>query len=187
MRKFLFAISAVMALAGAISVHARGEYKYIFVPLSTSDGSPTSDWGGALFLDAPMSAGGSVSDINQSESVLKTIYGSFDLASSSDVGIGTKIIGGFRVPVPFTWNASTITSMDITGFGPLKDAEGSVYGWQITQSSIEIGLTDPTAFGSWVASVPDTASTALLIGLAAAGLVGFGHFSRMRQLSMARR
>ena len=179
------------ALAGAVSVCTASEYKYVFVPSSTTDGTPLADWGGALFLDAPMSSGGSLTDIDQSDSFLKTEYGSFYLDQSSDVAIHS--VGNPKVAVPFTWTASTvitpgtITSMDITGFGPLKDKQGSVYGWEITQDSLEIGLTDPTANGMWVAAVPDFASTAFLIGLAGAGLCGFGYFSRIRHLAMARR
>lgn len=186
MKKLLLSSCLLIALSCALSVHAV-EYKYIFVPSSTSDGTPLNEWGGALFLDAPMSAGGSLADIDQSDSVLKTPYGSYTLASSSDVAIGTEIVGNSRVPVPFTWNASTITSMDVTGFGPLTDKEGSVYQWQITQTTVEIGLNDPTANGVWIASVPDAFSTAMLGGLAVAGLWAFGCFAQTRPSVSVRR
>jgi hypothetical protein len=187
MKKFLIAICAVMSLGGAVSVHASpNEYKYIFVPTS-SDTSfyPLSDWGGALFLDAPMSLGGSLLDIG-SNSVVKTPYGTFKLDDSSDEAIGTVTVDNAKVPVPFTWDSTTITSMKITGLGPLN-VHGSEDSWEITQSSIEISLPDPMANGYWIASVPDSGSTVVLIGLAAAGLWGFSYRDRIRQQSMARR
>jgi hypothetical protein len=173
MKKLVFAICAVMALAGATSVHAQ-EYKYIFVPASTDLGS-LSQWGGALFLDAPLSAGGSIGDIDESDSFLKTPFGTFDLT-----GTGAAIQGA----VPFTWSPSTITTMDIAGSVDLATDDQ----WQITQTSVGITLPDPQtpeATGVWVASVPDSGSTAVLIGLAAFGLCGFGYISRSRQVATA--
>jgi hypothetical protein len=170
MKKLLLVIYALMALAGAISVHAQ-EYKYIFVPASTDLGS-LSDWGGALFLNAPMSAGGSVGDINESDSYLKTPYGTFDL-----VGTGAAI----KHSVPFTWSTSTILTMDIAGSVSLASDDQ----WEITQTSVGITLPDPEtpeAIGTWVASVPDSGSTAVLIGMTACGLCGFSYFSRSRQV-----
>jgi hypothetical protein len=198
MKKFGFVICAVMALAGAISVRAiTPEYKYVFVPSAiqntTTDPFLNSEWGGTLNLDAPMNlTGGSISDIDLGASSLQTPFGSFSLSYSSPPNSPPVIQSVGGVPVPFTWTTSLITSMNITGAGPLN-VSGSLYSWQITQSSIEIGLNDPTVVGAWVASgtsgvpgVPDSTSTALLIGLAAAAMCGFGSFNRIRPLAMAR-
>jgi hypothetical protein len=173
MKKLVFAICAAMTLAGATSIHAQ-EFKYIFVPSSTDLGS-LNQWGGALFLDAPMSVGGSISDIDESDSFLKTPFGTFDLT-----GTGAAIKGA----VPFTWSASIITSMNIAGSVDLATDDQ----WQITQTSVGITLPDPQtpeATGVWVASVPDSGSTAVLIGLAACGLCGFNYFSRSRKVATA--
>jgi hypothetical protein len=190
MKKFLFAICSVVALTGAVSVHAAPEFKYVFEPSATQnpiqDPYLNSQWGGTLFLDAPMSAGGGLGDIFTNVSSLKTPFGSFDLSQGIDVAIGT-ISRTSTTPVPFTWTSSTITSMDIAGFGPLVDGTGALDVWQITSTFISIGLNDPTVNGVWVAGVPDSASTAVLIGLAAAGLCGFSYCNRSRQLAMARR
>jgi len=84
--------------------------------------------------------------------------------------------------------------MDIAGTVTLN--EGVLgekdYELLITESTVQIQLIDPqpypdTANGSWLATVPDSASTAVLIGLAAASLCGFGNFSRIRQLAAAQR
>jgi hypothetical protein len=191
MKRFVFAICAVLALAGAMSVRASipeydPEYQYVFEP-SSSDGFPLSEWGGSLFLDSSSSpsGGGSLSDIDMSDSFLRTPYGSFYLDESVSVTI-RDILG---VPVPFNWNPTTITSMGITGSVQLNEG-GTIgvvdYAWQITDSYIQIQQPDPLANGKWVAGVPDSVSTAFLIGLAAAGLGAFGHFSRFRQLALAR-
>jgi hypothetical protein len=187
MKRFVFAICAVVALAGAFSARARNsEFQYVFES-SSSAGFPLSDWGGSLFLDSSSSPsdGGSLSDINMTESFLRTPYGTFYLDESMNVAIGDIS----RVPVPFSWSPTTITSMDITGFVQLNEG-GNIgvidYSWQITASYIEIQQPDPLANGQWVASVPDSASTAILISLAAAGLRVFANFSRFRQLAMAR-
>ena len=179
MKKFVFASCALLMIAGATSVHAitpvSPEYEYVFVPLSTDDGSSLGSWGGELFLDAPMSTGGSLSDINMGDSFLVTPYGSFYLSQSSQESI--------TAGVPFTWIPTTITSMDITGLGPLSVPDA----WEITQTSIGISIPDPTATGVWVAAVPDSSSTVGLIGLAMTGLCGFSYFSRTRRLAVARR
>jgi len=173
-----------MMLAGAFSVHA-GTQEYVFKPSliqnTTEDPFPNSDWGGKLFLDSSSSTNGMLSDVNQSESSVTTPYGTFYLADGSFV----------TSKPPFTWTPAGITSMDIYGEGPLN-VNGSLDVWQIEASYIYIALPDPKepqVAGVWVpfTAVPDSASTALLIGLAAAGLAGFGHFSRKRQLAMARR
>jgi hypothetical protein len=189
MKKFIFVICAMAGLTSAISVRARlPEHQYVFEPSSTASGYPLSDWGGSLFLDFSSSppGGGSLSDINMSDSFLRTPYGSFYLDQSMDVAIGSVS----SVPVPFTWTPTIITSMDITGYVPLNEGDNIgviYYTWQITDSYIQIEQPDPMALGPWVAGVPDSTSTAILIGLAAAGLCAFGNFSRSRQLAMARR
>jgi hypothetical protein len=184
MRKFLFASWAVVVLAGAISVRAQSpEYEYVFVPTSTTDGSPLGDWSGGLFLDSSTSppGGGSVSDINDSLSWLQTPFGVFNFDAATFLAPrGTN--GPLPIP-PIFWNASGITSMDIGGLvtldeGSLGDLE---YEFLMTDSSIQIEALDPlnsTAYGQWVVGVPDSASTALLISLAGAGLYGFEYFSR---------
>jgi hypothetical protein len=191
MKRIVLAMCSALVLAGAVSVRASlPEYQYVFEP-SSSDGFPLSDWGGSLFLDSSSSpsGGGSLSDINMTASFLQTPYGSYHLNQTEDVAI-RSILG---LPVPFTWSPATITSMDITGFVQLNEG-GSIgivdYAWAITASAIQIQQPDPFANGVWVANlpagVPDSASTALLAGLAAAGLCAFDHFSRCRQLNLAR-
>jgi hypothetical protein len=184
MKKYIFVVCAVAALAGAISVRANfPEYPYTFEPVTTSDGSPLNTGGGRLFLDSPSSpaGGGGLNDINMNASFLLTPFGSFSLSQSSGVSIGDVS----KVPVPFTWDPTLITSMDITGFILLNEG-GNIgvvdYAWEITDSSLQIQQPDPFATGPWVANIPDTGSTALLITLAAAGLYGFGNFSRVRDL-----
>jgi hypothetical protein len=196
MKKLVFAICAAMALAGATSAYALTEYRYNFLPAATDDGSPTSDWGGSLFLYAPMSLGGSVTDIDKSDSFLQTsLVPSFFLSQSS--GVAIRSVGSpIKVPVPFTWNSATITSMDIIGFQSLT-VGGPPYDWEITPTSISISPPDPPtvpmATGLWVADgtitvpgVPDTASTIILAGFGIIGLWGFGTFIRSRQMALAR-
>jgi len=190
MKKLIFSSCACMALAvvcSAVTI-AQTEYPYVFTP-----SSPSSDWGGELFLDSssspsgysftalpsgvsPLSAfagGGSLNDINQAESWLQTPYGSFNLDQSTDLALNG---------VPFTWNPSRITSIDLTGEVTLG---GTLYSWSLTPDPITIGgLTSPA--GSWNA-IPDSVSTALLVGLAVAGLFGIGYSSRSRQSATARR
>lgn len=186
-----------MALAGVTSAYADTiEYRYNFQPAATDDGTPVSDWGGSLFLYEPMSLGGSVTDIDQSDSFLQTsLVPSFFLKQSS--GVAIRSVGSpIRVPVPFTWNSATITSMDIVGFESLT-VGAPPYNWEITPTSISISPPDPpvipTATGVWVAdgtitvpTVPDTASTIFLAGFGIIGLWGFGNFIRSRQMAMAR-
>ncbi len=157
MKKLVFVICAVMALTRVSSA----SFEYEFVPSSTDDGSPLSEWGGALFLDAPMSSGGSTHDIDMSDSFLKTDYGTFFLSQSL---FGVAMLG------PFTWNSATITSMDFAGFSP------SASYWDITETSSMIIIPDPTAQGVWVA-VPEP--TTMISG--ALLLLPFGS-SALRQL-----
>jgi len=133
MKKLVFVICAVMALTRVSSA----SFEYEFVPSSTDDGSPLSEWGGALFLDAPMSSGGSTLDIDMSDSFLKTDLGTFTLSQGSPGNRGL-----------FTWTPATITSMDFAGFSP------SASYWDITETSSMIIIPDPTAQGVWVA-VPE--------------------------------
>jgi hypothetical protein len=173
MKKLIFAICGVMALAGAISVHA--QYSFKFVPTST-DLPPLGDWGGELDMDSPSSVGGNLSDIAESDSWLKTPYGFFTLAQSFNV----------TSHVPLTWNAAGIETMDITGNVNLGNTPD--YSWTITPTYIQIQAPDPQspmAFGAWE-YVPDSASTAWMIGLAAAGLCGIEYLSRNRQMAKAR-
>jgi hypothetical protein len=176
MKKLVFAICAMTALAGAISPHAQAAgYSYKFIPTFT-DLPPLSDWAAKLDLNAASSVGGGLSDIDQSDSWLKTPYGFFTLSQSSDV----------TSHVPLVWNAAGIESMDITGritLGNIAD-----YNWTITPTDIEIEQPDPSgpfASGTW-AYVPDATATVLWTGLAAAGLCGFEFLSRNRQLTKAR-
>jgi hypothetical protein len=180
-------VAALIVVAGVANVRG-AEFGYEFVPSSTSDGSLLSAWGGELYLDASSSSGGGVSDI-LSGSWLKTPDGTFLLSASS---IGPLIGPPNNPTTPFTWNAGEITSMDLYGHVTLPAVDGSDYFWQITASDINIQAPDPagvTAYGSWVAgyaSVPDSASTALLFALAAAGLCGLEYSNRSRRLAMAR-
>lgn len=164
-----------MAFTGVSSA----EYKYVFVPASDDDNSPLTDWGGALFLDAPMSTDGSLSDVLPG-SFLKTEYGSFNLSDGTDV----------TSTGAFTWTPAIITSMNIGGLGPLN-VDGSLDQWTITSTTVGISIPDPMATGVWVASsgtgVPDSVPTAMLIGLTSLGLWGFGNFCCGGQLAMARR
>jgi hypothetical protein len=185
MKMLAFATCALLALAGSVSARATTpEYTYVFVP-----SPPSSDWGGELFLDSAFSplGGGSLSDINMSESWLRTPFGSFYLDDSTDV------INRLHGPPGFTWNATAITSMDITGAVSLYEASllgDRPYEWNITDSSASIQQLDPYnifSAGQWVAAVPDSASTAFLLGLAAAALCGCELLSRRRPLAMARR
>jgi hypothetical protein len=184
MKMLAFATCAVLALAGAISARATTpEYAYVFVP-----SPPSSDWGGELFLDSASSplGGGNLSDINMSESWLRTPFGFFYLDASTFVtNNATNTLHGSSSS-SFTWNATAITSMDIAGAVSLIKP----YEWDITDSSVSIQQLDPYNIfsdGQWVASVPDSASTAFLLGLAAAAVCGFELLSRHRPLAMARR
>jgi hypothetical protein len=190
MKRLFFSSCAYLALTAVCSAAtiAKTEYPYMFTPSSPSDG-----WGGELFLDSSSSpsgyipsalpsgvsplvyflGGGSLYDINQSESWLQTPYGFFNLDQTTDLSLNG---------VPFTWNPSRITSIDLTGEVTLG---GTLYSWSVTPDPITIGgLTSPA--GSWNA-IPDFASTALLMGLAAAGLFGTEYSSRSRQSATARR
>ena len=193
MKKFVFASCVVLALASAISVRAvtpvEPEYGYVFVsdpassvtPLNPSDypNSTPTQWGGELFLYSSSSVSGSLLDIDLSRSWVETEYGSFYLNDPS-IGSSMSLSGSF------TWTASEITSMDITGVVTL-DSFG--YDWYIADSYVAANIEDPlpgnSDTGQWVAA-PDSAATALLIALAAAGLCGFEYFSRNRPLAMAR-
>jgi hypothetical protein len=185
MKKFVFAICAALTLIGANSVYALiPEFDYVFEPSST-DLPPLDGWGGSLFLDASSSpvGGGSLTDINMAASYLTTPFGTFNLDQATDV----------TSDEPFTWTPTGITSMDISGAVVLDEgglAGDESFQWEITDSSVAIELPDPYADGKWVSAisgVPDSASTAALIGLAATGLFGFEYFSRTRKLAMARR
>jgi hypothetical protein len=176
MRKLILVMWAVAAV-GAMSTARAGEYEYIFVsdpatPSNPNDGSPISDWGGALFLDSGSSAGGSLGDINLSESYINTSYGDFSLA---DPSIAAN--GGLTLNAPFTWNSAGITSMDIRGLVDFAATGGIEYPFRITDSEIHIETPDPTDLGSWVAA-PDATSTGWLLGMVGAGLASIQRFGR---------
>ena len=189
MKKFVLASCAVLALASAISVRAvtpvGPEYGYVFVsdPFvprnepatdgNPTDGSPITDWGGTLFLKSPSSAGGGVNDIDLNNSTVDTSLGDFSLGDPTMQDLTVSSLA---------WDSSGINAMTISGIVDLSGGESS---FTIEAHSIFIQGPDPTDTGNWVAA-PDSASTALLIGLAAAGLCGFQYFSRNRPLARAR-
>jgi hypothetical protein len=175
MKPPFFTICSILALAVTASV--QGQYDYKFMPTST-DYPPLGDWGGILDLDASSSSGGSLSDINETDSYLKTPFGTFALSQSTDI-----ISHG-----PLTWNSAAIENMDITGIVTLGKVTG--YDWTITADSLTIQAPDPLspqASGPWFRTVSDSTSTALLIGLAVSGLCAFEYLGRNRQMAKVRR
>ncbi|HEX4122734.1 MAG TPA: hypothetical protein VH619_19130 [Verrucomicrobiae bacterium] len=151
-----FALSANYARA-IIPVSTPTEY--VFVPAAGS----TPGFGGALFLDNNSSDGGSLSDINLSESFLDTPNFDFNLSQVSDLSLNG---------VTFSWNNATITSMDMTGefFGP--GASELFTNTPTEISELTTSFADPGGNGMWVnansltSSVPDTGSTALMFSIA---------------------
>jgi hypothetical protein len=130
-------------------------YGYVF---QETGGDPFS---GELFLDQSSSVSGTSSDVSPS-SFIDTPNFNFTLSQTEWSVTGT-----------FSWNASMITSMDLTGSYETPVEGGyDVESFTLTDGGItetttffQQQPTDPGASGAWVMGVPDTASTALMLGI----------------------
>jgi len=155
----------VLSIAASLIVSANvahADYPYGYVFQETS-GDPFS---GELFLDQSSSSSGTSSDVSSS-SFIDTPDFNFTLSQTEWSVTGT-----------FSWNASIITSMDLTGSYETPVAGGfdienfTLTDGGITETTTFFGQqpTDPTGNGAWVSGVPDTASTALMLGVASGGM-----------------
>lgn len=159
----MLGIATAIALS-VNSVHAIipvQETEYVFV-----ETGGTAGFSGALFLDSSSSTGGSLSDINMSQSYIDTPDFDFTLNQAMNL-----------VSTPtFAWNSSAITSMDITGeFIDGLDTESfTLTPTEISEVTVvNMNPLDPMGAGNWtnsvnITAVPDTASTALMFGIVGA-------------------
>jgi hypothetical protein len=164
------AVLSIVFLSVGIAVQAQ-DTTYNWV---SNDGDPQGI-DASITLDSPSSVGGSVSDV-----VSFSVSDAFSGFTSSDLVAPPTSSGAF------TWNASQITSMDLTGeaFGNFPFLAGFAFtANEISYEYFDVFDEDeaPTNFsdtGSWQATVPDAESSAVLLGMV---LTGLGGLRRVRR------